>query len=106
MTRDAETLRILKLALARDPAEMTRVTLDDLRKIDTNREMKRLIAKHELKLRQVADFCMVAYDTVLAWNAGRASTRWRRMPNRALELLKFRLGEQTPPGHRRLKAEP
>ena len=74
-----------------------RKTLADLRKVNTNHKLKRLIKKYELSMREVADHCMVSYDTATSWTVKEDSGRHRRMPNRCLELLLVRLGEKTGP---------
>lgn len=70
---------------------VARKTLADLRRLDTNAELKRVMAEKDLSLRDVADMTMVSYDTVASWTVKRGSARWRRMPNRNLALLKLTL---------------
>lgn len=70
---------------------MARQTLATLRKIDTNKKLKNIISDQGLTIRQVADHCMVSYDTVAGWTCKSTSPRWRRMPNRMLALLESRL---------------
>lgn len=74
--------------------EIMRKTLTDLRQVDTNEELRRLTLKHQLTVRAIASLCMVGYDTVTSWRSKPTSTRFRRMPNRSLELLKSKLLEK------------
>ena len=72
-------------------AKMRR-TLADLRRVDTNSELKKIIKDSGLSLREVADLTMVSYDTAAGWTVKRGSSRFRRMPNRCLALLRMSLG--------------
>lgn len=68
-------------------------TLAQLRMVNTNAALRRIRIKHGLSTREIADLCMVSYDTAQSWHVKPDSKRHRRMPNRALELLKMKLGE-------------
>lgn len=96
-TEAGDSLAILLQCQQESPGgarNVSRQTLADLKAIDTNRELEKLISKHELTLRKVADICMVSYDTVASWTVSKDSVRWRRMPNNALKLLKMELGDK------------
>lgn len=69
--------------------DIMRRTLADLRRVDTNAELLKIIEEHQLSLREVADLTMVSYDTVASWTVNKNTSRWRRMPNRNLALLKM-----------------
>jgi transcriptional regulator with XRE-family HTH domain len=57
------------------------------------RLLKELMKRYELTRPKVAEILGMSLSSVDAWLADITSTRYRKMPSRMLELLKFKLGE-------------
>ena len=59
-----------------------------------NERLLRLIKKHKLTSKEVADFCRVTTGTVGKWRQAEGTVAYRNMPPGYLELLKWELGEK------------
>lgn len=58
---------------------------------ETNAELKQLMSTHQLTMRDVSELIEVSTDTVKGWRAAPRSTRYRRAPAMAVELLRVKL---------------
>ena len=58
------------------------------------RLLKSLMVKHELTRPEVGEILGMSLSSVDAWLANQGSTRHRKMPDRIIELLMFKLGEK------------
>lgn len=56
--------------------------------------LRELMAARGLTQRQVADLACVSIKTVESWLADPSSANWRRMPDRALVLIRLSLGRK------------
>jgi len=59
-----------------------------------NKRLLRLIKKHNLTTKKVADLCRVKTGTVEKWRQTEGTVAYRNMPPGYLELLKWELGEK------------
>jgi len=63
-----------------------------------NKQLLRLLKKHNLTSAEVAELCRVTRGTVEHWRQAETGTGYRNMPPGYLELLEIKLGEKTWPG--------
>ena len=56
--------------------------------------LKALMKKHELTRPDVAALLCMSLSSIDAWLTDNGSTRYRKMPDRMLDLLQYKLGEK------------
>ena len=59
-----------------------------------NKRLLRLIKKHDLTSKEIADLCRVTTGTVGKWRQAEGTVAHRNMPPGYLELLEIKLGEK------------
>jgi DNA-binding transcriptional regulator YiaG len=64
--------------------------------VNWNEELKSLASEYGLTNKQIAEMTGYAVDTVKAWRAERRpdSKKYRKMPERAMKLLKFEIADR------------
>ena len=58
-----------------------------------NKRLKKLMKKHRLKMKDVAERLHVVKETVKSWRRREGSSGYRNMPQAYLDLLKIYYGE-------------
>lgn len=62
--------------------------------MNRNKELKVLISDYGLTSEQIAEMTEYVVDSVKAWRTTPESKKYRKMPERAMKLLKYEIAER------------